>query len=82
MLIVIFWISWINKYIINEDNDKLITANMRKLMLPFENILRACIDEIILFDFRSNLPLKANSVTSIGLKVTLRLAVNDRATTS
>ena len=61
-----------NKHIINEDDNKLIIANMRKSMFSFDNILRAYIDEIIRFDFRSDLPLKANDFTSMGLKLTLR----------
>ena len=37
----------------------------------FESILLACIDEIIIFDFHSDLFSKANIFPSIGLKRTL-----------
>ena len=74
MLVILFWIPWIYKYIINEDDDKFITADMRKPMHQFDNILRACIDEIIIFDFCSDLPSKVNIFTYMGLKATLHYA--------
>ena len=71
MLIVLFRIPCINKFIIIDDDDKLITTNIRKVMTLFDNILQASVDEIIIFNFRSDLPSKANNFTSMGLKVTL-----------
>ena len=39
MLIVLFRIPCINKFIIIDDDDKLITTNIKKVMPLFDNIL-------------------------------------------
>ena len=71
---MLFWIPWINKHVITEDNNKFITTNMRNPMPQFDNIIWACIDEIIRIDFHSDLPSNAKCWCGIWTNDMIRIS--------